>query len=120
MASTKADNNRVAWSYTDDGGTTYAMSAKAVYVLGDDAAKFGGSAPAATVRRLPKEVRPRKVKCISAGHPDKWMVAYEVDCDLWTVAGTSVTLDINGLDIIYASTATRRGEKSRDTTRQTA
>lgn len=119
MASTKADNNRVAWEYTDDNDENYAMSAKAVYVLGADAAKLGGSAPASTVRRLPKEVKPRKVKMIAAGHPDKWIVAYTTSATIWTTAGTSVTLDLNGVDVAYESTKTKRGEKARDTTRQT-
>ncbi len=55
MASTKADNNRCAWQYTDKNDTDYAISAKAVYVLdGTDGAKYGGQAAPSTVRRIPK------------------------------------------------------------------
>jgi hypothetical protein len=122
MPSTKADNNRVSWAYSDDSTPpeVFAVSAKAVYVLGADAAKFGGSASEAANRRIPKELKMRKVKCIAAGHPDKWVPCYSTACDLWTTPGTTVTLDLNGVDVSYASTKYKRSEKARDTTRQTA
>jgi len=121
LASTKADNNRVSWVYADDSGGEYAISAKAVYVLdGTDGTKYGGSASQSDNRRIPKELKPRRVKCVSAGKPDKWMIAYETTAAIWTTAGTTLTLDVNGVDTVYATTLAKRGEKSRDTTRQTA
>ncbi|HEY6022500.1 MAG TPA: hypothetical protein VIY48_22340 [Candidatus Paceibacterota bacterium] len=121
MASTKADNNRVVWQYTDDNGTNWAVSAKAVYVLDvTDGAKYGGSAPAASVVAKPLNMRMRTVKCVSAGHPDKYVVAYETDAAIWTTPGTQLTLNSNGEDFTYAATAGHRGERYRDGIRQTA
>jgi hypothetical protein len=121
MASLKADNNRVAWTYTDDNAEPFTISAKAVYVLdGTDGSKFGGEAGSTDDRRIPKEMKPRRVKCVSAGKPDKWMIAYATTATIWTTAGTTLTLDCNGTDTVYATTKTKRGERSRDTTRQTA
>jgi hypothetical protein len=121
MASTKANNNRVVWTYTDDNAADYAVSAKAVYVLdGTDGAKYGGSAPAETVPPKPLQLVMRKVKCVSAGAPAIWLTVYEVTAALWTTPGTSVTRDLNGTDTTYTSTRGRRGEKNRDGIRQTA
>lgn len=122
MASTKADNNRVAWTYTSDKGTTYRVSAKAVYVLdGTDGAKYGGSAAAPTVARLPHGMRMRAVACTSAGLPDKYIVCYTAAATLFATPGTSVTRDVNGVDAAYLSAARTRGERMpRDTTRQSA
>jgi hypothetical protein len=121
MASTKADNNRVVWTYTSDNGTDYAVSAKAVYALdGTDGAKYGGSAPAATVSPKPLQMKMRKVKCISAGHPAIWIPTYEVGATLWSTPGTTVVRDLNGVDTTYTATGSHYGEKFRDGIRQTA
>lgn len=121
MATTKADNNRVVWQYTDDNGADWAVSAKAVYVLdGTDGAKYGGSAPAATVPSIPRQLRMRAVKCVAAGSPAKWIPVYETDADLWTTPGTTVTRNLNGTDVVYTATKGHRGERNRDGIRQTA
>jgi hypothetical protein len=119
MASTKADNNRLAWTYSSDDGNDYAISAKAVYVAdATDGEKYGGNAASDDNRRIPKEIKPRKVKMRASGKPDRWMVAYDTTATIWTTPGTTLTLDVNGVDTAYSSTKTRRNEKSRDTTRQ--
>jgi len=121
MASTKADNNRVAWTYTDDKNRDWRVSAKAVYVLDvTDGAKYGGSAAASSVQRIPKELKMRRVKCTSNGKPDKWMVAYEPAATIYTTPGTTLTLDTNGIDAIFDASDTTRGEKRRDTVTQSA
>lgn len=118
MASTKADNNRVGWVYTDDDSTDYGISAKAVYVQDvTDGAKFGGKVRT-TERRIPRDLKPRKVKCVASGKPDKWVVAYETDATIWTTPGTNLTLDANGVDTTYTTTRIKRHEKYRDTTNQ--
>ncbi len=120
MASTKADNNRVVWQYTDKNDTVWAISAKAVYVLdGTDGAKFGGAAGQAANRRIPKDLKPRRVKCVAAGKPDKWVIAYTTGASINT-AGTTVTLDCNGVDTLYTSVGVVRAESWRDTTRQSS
>lgn len=121
MASTKADNNRVVWQYTDDSGADWAVSSKAVYTLdGTDGAKYGGSAPAASVPAKPRQLRMRAVKCVAAASPAIWVIVYETDAALWTTPGTTVTRDLNGVDTVYTATKGRRGEKNRDGIRQTA
>lgn len=111
MASTKADNNRVAWTYTTNKGIDFRVSAKAVYVLdGTDGVKYGGSAAASTVAHLPKGFRMRAVKCTSAGNPDLWIPCYEADAPLAT-AGATVTRNLNGVDTVYTSTDTIREER---------
>lgn len=121
MASTKADNNRVSWRYTDGQGTTYAVSAKACYVQDvTDGPKYGGSLSLATHRRIPKDLKMRKVKCISSGKPDRYVVAYTDAATIWTTPGTEITLDVNGTDTLYTTTSRTRAEAWRDTTRQTS
>lgn len=121
MASTKADNNRVAWTYTDKKSVAYAISAKAVYVLdGTDGVKYGGAAAQGTNRRIPKDLKPRRVKFTAAGKPDKWVIAYTTTATIYTTPGTTLTLDCNGTDTVYTATDVIREEKWRDTTRQSA
>jgi hypothetical protein len=122
MASTKADNNRVAWTYVTDRAVSYRVSAKAVYVLdGTDGAKYGGSAAASTVPKLPKGFRMRAVACTSSGKPDKYIQCYTAACDLYASPGTTVVRDINGVDATYTAASRARAEKEpRDTTRQPA
>jgi len=104
MASTKADNNRVAWTYTTDNGIDYRVSAKAVYVLdGTDGTKYGGSAAAATVNKLPKGFRMRKAKCVSAAGAVARIVCYENTATLYATPSTSVTRDLNGTDTAFVS-----------------
>lgn len=121
MASTKADNNRVAWTYTDDNAHAWRTSAKAVYVLdGTDGAKFGGSAGSESDELKPHSIRMRMVKCKSAGHPMKYVVAYETDATVWTTPGTEVTLNLNGVDVVYTTTKGKRQEHNPDGIQQTA
>ncbi len=98
MASTKADQNRVAWTYTDNKGEDWRVSAKAVYVLdGTDGAKYGGSAAATSVPRLPKGYRMRKVYAKCGGKIISFP-AYDITADVWTTPGTTVTRNLNGVD----------------------
>lgn len=120
MASAFASGNRVAWQYTDDNGADWVISAKSVYVLGADAADYGGSAPASTVARIPKQLKPRRVKCVSAGAADRWPIVYETDAALWTTPGTSITLNLLGVDTVYTSTRVKRAERNPDGIRQTS
>jgi len=117
------DNNRVAWTYTDDHSDDYRISAKAVYVAqGGGTVPQGGSAAAATVARLPKQVKPRMVKMTPAagGNGSRWVIAYALDAPIWTTPGTTMDLNINGAAVSYHSSTTLRGEKSRDTTTQSS
>lgn len=113
MASTKADNNREAWTYTDDAGTDWRVSSKTVYTSDvTDGVKYGGQQAASTVPHLPKGWRMRAVKCTAAGNPDRWIPCYDTSCALWATPGTQVTRDLNGTDTVYTSTDKRRSEQS--------
>lgn len=121
MASTKADNNRCAIRYVSDDGNNYAISAKVVYALDvTDGAKYGAAAAQAADLRIPKDMKPRKIKCVAADKPDKWVVCYTTTAAAWTTPGTTLTLDCNGVDVAYTTQAVKRPEKRRDTTRQSA
>ena len=120
MATTMAGNNRLVWQYTDDNDTDWAISAKSVYMLGADAAKYGGGAPEPAVPAIPQQIRPRRVKCVASGKPDAWVIAYETDATIWTTPGTELLLFRGGIDVTYTSTKGKRGERNRDGIRETA
>lgn len=115
--------NRVAWTYTDDGNHDYRMSAKNDYVIQvtDGTAKQGGATAAATVLRVPKEIKPRMVKVtdVATGNISRWLVCYTITALLWTTPGTTFNMAVLGASVSMQSTNKRRGEKSRDTTTQT-
>jgi len=116
MASTKADGNREAWVYTDDAGNDYTIASKTVYTSdGTDGGKYGGSQADGTKPPIPKGLLPRRVKCVDSTGFAKWPIAYETTATLWSTPGTELTLDKNGVDTVFASTARRRNE--RDTRR---
>lgn len=99
MASTKADKNKVAWTYTDDNGNDWRVSAPAVYVLdGTDGAKYGGAAAAASVQPKPAGLRMRKREFTSAAGKTLWIPCYETTAAAWATPATTLTRDINGTD----------------------
>lgn len=122
MANTVQDNNRVAWGYVSDNGTTYAISAKAVYVLGDDAAKWGGSAAAASTKQIPKGLRPRKVLMKNtSSNKKRYFICYTVTATCWTTPGTTCTVNENGVDATYEALSDKLVERrQRSGTRDTA
>jgi hypothetical protein len=121
MASTKADNNRKVTTYVDDLGNLWAVGAKVVYVDDPtDGAKYGAADPASTVQAKPKQLRMRAVKCNSAGHPSIWIPVYTTTAALWATPGTTVTRNLNGVDVVYTAGTSHRGERYRDGIRQTA
>jgi hypothetical protein len=119
MATTKVDNNRVAWTYTTADGEAFRTSAKAVYVLGADAAKFGGSAAAASMRPLPASVRTRKVIMVDpVSGASRAVVAYETTATIWTTPGTTLTLNKNGTDTVFDATTDQVSERYGRATKQ--
>ena len=99
MASTKADKNKVAWTYTDDDANDWRVSAPAVYVLdGTDGTKYGGEAALPSVAGKPLGLRMRKREFTSAAGKTLWIVCYDTACDAWATPATTLTRDINGTD----------------------
>lgn len=112
MASAKANNNRVAWTYTDDQGNDWAISAKAVYVLDPtDGAKYGGSAAGADVEPIPGNMKPRRVCMVDASGNQRYVVAYETTATIWATPGTQCTLDYYGTDTTFTASKRHRGER---------
>lgn len=119
MASTKATNNRVAWTYTTGDAEAFRTSAKAVYVLGGDAAKFGGEAASPAMRALPASFKTRKVICVDAvSGASRAVVAYDTACDIWTTPGTTVTLNLLGTDTVFTATSDHVSERYGRSTKQ--
>jgi hypothetical protein len=106
-----AVNTRVLWTYTTNDSTDYAVAAKSVYVEGLDTAKYGGSECVTALPNLPNGFRPRAVKCRGTDAKTRWVTAYEVTATLWTTPGTTITLNSNGVDIVFTATASTRGER---------
>lgn len=113
MASTKADGTKVAWTYSNDLGTTdYTISAKVVYVVGADAAKFGGTRAVPGNIGIPNGYKPRRVKVVGPVKEIRWPIVYDVAAALWTTPGTTVTMDVAGVDVVMTADGTKRAEKA--------
>jgi hypothetical protein len=121
MASTKADGNRVSWTYTANDSEAYRVSAKAVYVLdGTDGAKYGGSAAAASLKPKPAGLRMRQVYAVTAAGKTIAITCYTAACDAFATAGTTLTRNINGTDTSVTTTGDTRPEKSGRQTKQSS
>lgn len=113
MTTLFASNERSWAKYVAHDGTEYNISAKTNHVGQVDAAtKLGYTAGGATLKSIPNGMRPRKVKCVSAGLPARYVVCYTEAATLWTTPGTEVTLFSHGADAIYTSTDGTLGEKA--------
>ena len=112
MARTKASAERTAWQYTDDSPTDWNIQAKTAYVVGDDSAKFGGEAAAAANDSIPNGFKPRRVRVVSAAGDVRWPVVYTTSATLWTTPGTTVTMDIKGVDTVMTCGKTKRAERA--------
>jgi hypothetical protein len=111
VASTMAPNDRILWTYTDDNSTDYGVAAKAVYVGGADAAKYGGEECVTELPSIPNGLRPRCVKCKGTNGSTRWMIAYDLTATIWTTPGTTLTLNSNGVDVVFTAQRTKRGER---------
>lgn len=118
-----SNKNKIRWTYVSDTGTSYAIAAtKAItdQVNGSSAVKVGGSAAATTVPRLPTHIKPRYVK-VTNGGVTRRVIAYDTTCDLWTVEGTTITLEKAGSDVAFTrdgGEAATVGQRGRDTCKQ--
>lgn len=118
-----ASLNKIAWTYTDDKGDDYRVAAtKAItdQQNGSLAPKVGGSAAAASVKRLPPHIKPRYAY-FKYGTVQRKVICYEADCDAYALDGTTLTLDTSGASQTFTKTAEgSRGERRRDTCTQSA
>jgi hypothetical protein len=113
MTTLMASNERVWAKYVAHDGTQYNISAKANVVgAAGNAAKLGYTAGGASLKSIPNGMRPRKVKCVSAGLPARYVVCYTEDATLWTTPGTTIDLFSHGNDATYTSTDGTLGERA--------
>ena len=113
MTTLMASNERVWAKYVAEDGTEYNISAKANVVgASGNAAKLGYTAGSADLHSIPNGMRPRKVKCVSAGLPARYVVCYTNTATLWTTKGTTIDLFSHGNDATYTSTDGTLGEKA--------
>lgn len=113
MASTKAVGNRVAWTYTDNNSETYRVSAKDVYVNDvTDGAKYGGTAAAASLKAKPKGLRMRGVYATTAAGDTILITCYTAAATAFATPGTTLTRNVNGVDVEATTTAMQLPERS--------
>ena len=94
--------NRIAWTYVDDAGQCWRVSATKSYT---DQNKLGGSAAAQTVPPLPASIKPRRIQLryFRAGNIQRRsVIVYSVPCPILT-PGAFVNLNarIGGADGSY-------------------
>jgi hypothetical protein len=113
--------NKIAWTYTDDDGTDWAVTAeKAITDQKDDAVIIVGGAPAvAGLNPWPSSWRKRKVY-FTHGDKRKAVTAYEVTALAWTDATQELTLN-EGSDVAtYTGSKGHLGERKRNATASTS
>ena len=117
------DNNRIAWTYTDDRGNDWRVSAKKAFTDQLDGGNpiQGGSAAAATVKRIPQYIRMRK-RGVTYGGKVYYIVVYETTADAWleTPNSAGFSYPVNGAAQTATWTLKFRAEAARDTTTQSA
>jgi len=108
--------NTLAWTYTTSGDTprTFRLRAKKEITdqLDTGTPKVGGSAASVSVSLPIKGFRPRRayVVDVSTGLIKRSVVAYDDDALILT-AGTTITLNYNGVDTSFESTGGVLGER---------
>jgi hypothetical protein len=112
MATTKVSNAKTLWTYTTQFAVEYAIAGKTAYVGGADTAKFGGAAATVSLKSIPNGFRPRRVKCVAPDGTARWIIAYKEDATIWTTVGTTVTLNMGGVDTVFTSTDQTIGERA--------
>jgi len=96
-------NNRIAWRYVASGSEDFLMPAlKGI----TDQLKTGGQAADLTETLAPAGFKPRKVVCLVTANPVKTreVICYDTVCDLWTVPGTVINLNIDDVQTACEST----------------
>ena len=108
-------DNIVAWRYTDDEGNFYRLRAKKAItdqVNGSAEVKVGGQAADAAVALPPTGFRPRR-RYVTYNGIIRSVVCYDTACDLWTTAGTTVSLQTSGDTQTFTYTKGRLSERVR-------
>jgi len=91
-------SNRVAWTYTDDEGNDWRVSA---LKFNTDQSKLGGAAAAATVPPRKGGSKMRRTT-VSGNGVSRVVPVYAPDADIVT-AGTSMNIQVNGSSVAVTS-----------------
>lgn len=112
MATTRASNDRTAWKYTDDLGNVWSVSAKSVMVTDvTDGPKLGGSAAVAGDLPIPGNFVMRKAEFNAADGTTIYVPCYDTSAAAWDTPGTTLTLNVRGVDTEFTKGTRTRGEK---------
>lgn len=98
-------DNRVAWTYTADDGTTYRLAAVDGYVtqVSGTTPLQGGSAAAAGLRAKPASLKPRRITVRDTVNGDSRVIpVYTTDAPIIT-PGTTIMLNRLGDSYSYTS-----------------
>lgn len=113
--------NFIAWTYTDDAGTDWAVTARKAITDQLDTAtvKVGGAAATPGLNPWPSSWRKRRVY-FKNGDKRKSVVAYELTALIWTDATQTLNL-AEGADVqSYTATTGHLGERKRQATGSTS
>jgi hypothetical protein len=91
--------NRIAWTYTADGGATYRVAAQKALT---DQAVLGGTAAAGTLPEKPSAIKLRRVTVSNSSGHSRVLVCYEPTAPIAT-AGTSVNVNYQGNSEAFTS-----------------
>jgi hypothetical protein len=101
--------NRIAWTYTDDGGFDWRVAAEKAVT---DQAKLGGSAAAATVPEKPAWLKMRRTTVRNATNSiSRTVPVYAADAAILT-AGETINLNLQLLNGTSDSAAFTQGANS--------
>jgi hypothetical protein len=98
-------SNRIAWTYTDDDGNQWRVSALKAWT---DQAKLGGSAAAATVPQRPGSWKMRRTTVSDGAGHSRVVPVYETTAPIVT-AGESLNYNANVAGAITEVTGTSNG-----------
>jgi len=98
-------SNRIAWTYTDDDGNDWRVSALKAWT---DQAKLGGSAAAATVQQRPGSWKMRRTTVSDGAGHSRVVPVYETSAPIVT-AGETLNYNANVSGAITEVTGTSNG-----------
>jgi hypothetical protein len=99
--------SRRGWAYTDDGGTSYAVSAETDLV---SQTNVGGSGTITGLKALPPRFRMRK-RYVSDGTVTRAVTCYSLTAPLWTDLTATVNLMKNSVSTTFTPKDVKLGEK---------
>lgn len=110
--------NRIAWTYTADGGATYRVAAQKALT---DQAKLGGSAAAGTLPEKPSAIKLRKVTVSNSSGQSRVLPCYETSAPIAT-AGETINANYKGDVAAFSSNGgfIPQGGPRRNVTKQSA